>query len=528
MKFPFQSFRKKHPLNLVWLSVAFGAAYWLLESLRDVFLFQKGDLLKRIFYPDLMSVWMRLLVVCILVLFGVYAQTLRSKMRLRGKLSLERVRSVSILLAGTGFGLGYWLLEAFRDVFIYEKGNLLHQIVHPDSLDFWMRFLPVCILFLFSAYTQNLFNAHIRIQESLKETNKRLEELGQMKNDFLSTVSHELRTPIAIMKEGVSLCMDERVGALNPVQNKLLADVVQNIDRLNRLVTDLLDLSKIEAGKLKLRRSAFDFNQTADKIGQLYLSRAEQQKIRLEVRTPATPVSIFADEDKITQIFDNLLSNAMRFTPPGGHIRITVDDRPDCVECHVSDTGVGISEENQKKLFSKFEQFGRVNGPGYKGTGLGLSICKGLVEKHQGKIWLESQSGKGSTFFFTLKKAPFPKILIVDDEREIVDLVKSLLSVDRYEFIEAYDGETAFQKAVEEIPSLVVLDMHLGRMSGYEVIGRLKQDRRTAKIPVLIMSGYSVDEKMLENQGPHAQIPILRKPLRVEQLRHSVREAFFN
>jgi signal transduction histidine kinase len=514
-------------MNLIWISVAFSCVYWVVESIRDVLLYGKDGLIGRLFHPGAMAFWMRLMVVCVIVLFGVYAQWLRNRSTKKSRVS-KMIRPVSALLVGALFSVFYWILEAFRDVFIYEKGPLLQQIFQPHSIDLWMRFLPVCIILLFSGYSQNLLNEHMRIQESLEDANRKLENLDQLKSDFLSTVSHELRTPIAIMREGVSLSMDERVGPLNAAQRKLLTDTLNSIDRLNRLVTDLLDLSRIEEGKLKLRRTVFDLRKAAQKALNSVSQHAAKKGIKLDIHSMRADLPIFADADKVTQIFDNLLGNALRFTNSGGQIKIILIDSGDSVECCVSDTGIGISEENAAKLFSKFEQIGRVDGPGYKGTGLGLSICKGLVEKHGGRIWVESQPGAGSKFSFTLKKTPAPKVLVVDDEKAMVEFARNFLKSERYRCAEAFTGESALRMAFEDPPDLVLLDMQLGDMSGYEVIGRLKGDTRTSRIPILILSGYSVDERLLDSEGMHAQIPVLKKPVRLADLKAAVSDAFTN
>jgi signal transduction histidine kinase/CheY-like chemotaxis protein len=520
--------KPQRSMNLIWVAVVFSGAYWVVESIRDVILNGSGGLINRLFHPGAMTFWMRLLVVCVIVLFGIYAQWLRSRSTGREARVFERFRRVNVLLTGILFGICYWFLESFRDVFVYSKGTLLEQIFQPNSIDFWMRFLPVCIIILFSGYSQNLQNEQMRIQETLKQANRKLEDLDHLKSDFLSTVSHELRTPIAIMREGVSLCMDDRVGPLNPTQRKLLTDTLNNIDRLNRLVTDLLDLSKIEAGKLKLRRTVFDLRRVARSVLDAYDKQAADKGIRLEIQSLQSEISIFADEDKVRQVLDNLVSNALRFTNSGGQIKIILIDREDSVECCVSDTGVGINGENAAKLFSKFEQIGRVDGPGYKGTGLGLSICKRLVEKHGGRIWLESQPGKGSKFSFTLRKTPMPKVLIVDDEKDMVDIVKTFLASEQYQCSVAYDGQSALRSAFDNPPDLVVLDMQLGTMSGYEVIGRLKGDKRTCAIPILIVSGFSVDERLLDTDGAHEQIPVLKKPVRLNELKTAVTDLVAN
>jgi CheY-like chemotaxis protein len=326
------------------------------------------------------------------------------------------------------------------------------------------------------------------------------------------------------MREGVSLCMEEGVGPLNPVQRKLLTDTQNNIDRLSRLVSDLLDISKIEEGKLRLRRSSVDLVALVQMVCEGYRSQANKKGIQLEKHLMEKPLFLYLDEDKVNQIFNNLIDNALRYTHAGGKITLSLKDQSDFVGCTVSDTGIGIAEENLPKLFSKFQQVGRVDGPGYKGTGLGLAICKGLVEKHGGKIEVQSIRGEGTIFHFTLKRIPFPKLLIVDDDENVIEIVKNLLADDHYRFIQAMDGEEAIEYARKDLPSLILLDMKLRTASGYEVIGRLKQDRRTQHLPILIMSAFPVDKERLNQLNENAVIPTITKPFEPVELRNKVRD----
>ncbi len=367
-----------------------------------------------------------------------------------------------------------------------------------------------------------------KIEESLLEANQQLKELDKIKSDFVSTASHELRTPIAIIHEGISLCLDGIAGDITDTQKELLTDTLSNIARLKRLVTDLLDISKIEAGKMEIRRSSVDLCELIYKILKSYDSQAKEKEIHIKALLPDKPLFMFIDEDKITQIFNNLINNAIRFSKKGGCITIGVDEQEEAVRCSVVDTGIGIAKENLPKLFSKFEQFGKAEGSGYKGTGLGLTIVKALVEKHSGQIGVESVMGKGTTFRFTLKKEPFPKILIVDDDENYAEVIKRFMIRENYLTKKAHDGKEAVQRAQKEEPALIILDMKLPGMSGYEVIGRLKQDTRTQNIPIIISSGYQVDDKILQHINGPSAIPILPKPIDPEVLKSTVRELLLN
>ena len=362
----------------------------------------------------------------------------------------------------------------------------------------------------------------------MKKANEKLKKLDKTKSDFLSMVSHELRTPIAIIQEGVSLCLDGLAGEITKVQREILTDTLTNITRLSRLVTDLLDLSKIEAGKIKLRRNPMNLSEIIKKIIKSYDHQVQSKGIQLKSNLPKNSLMMYVDADKITQIFNNLINNAIRFTKTGECIIIKIEDKEEMVECSVSDTGIGIAEEDLPKLFTKFEQIGRAEGDDYKGTGLGLCIVKGLVEKHWGKIWIDSQLGKGTTVWFTLEKVPFPTVLIVDDDKKFTEIIKVFLSKEEYLIKEAYDGNEAIQKIKKEKPDLIILDMMLPGMSGYEVIGRLKQGSRTHDIPIIIISGSHVYETRLERVSDRSVTPVFSKPIDLEELKMKVTNLLMN
>ena len=363
-----------------------------------------------------------------------------------------------------------------------------------------------------------------KIELSLKEVNEKLRKLDRQKSDFISMVSHELRTPISIIREGVSLCLDEVIGKINPNQRELLTDTLSSIDRLTRLVTDLLDISKIEAGKMVLRKGVFDLCGVVRRIQHNYERYVKERSLSLRTYLPDTEVELYADDDKITQIFNNLITNAIRYNMPGGEIVIRIEENDRSVVCEVSDTGMGIEEKNIPKLFSKFEQFGRVNGSGYKGTGLGLAIVKGLVEGHGGKISVESKLGKGTTFRFTLPKGKHPKILVMKDQEQDCGIVEGLSSNNNYDIIHSGSGEEGLEIARNDAPSLIILDMILPGMDGYEVVERLKQDERTRDIPVLISSGSPVDHERLSQNNSDSAIPVLEKPINSNELNKYVME----
>ncbi|MFH1287390.1 MAG: ATP-binding protein, partial [bacterium] len=183
----------------------------------------------------------------------------------------------------------------------------------------------------------------------------------------------------------------------------VLITAKDNMDRLTRIINNLLDISKIEAGKTELMKGLIEITSLIKKVATSFESNAKEKGLELRVSLPKEGIEIYADADKMIQVFINLVANAVKFTEKG-YIEISVEEKEEIVECSVADTGIGISKDDLPKLFSKFQQFGRVPGSGEKGTGLGLSIAKGIVEMHNGRIRVESESGKGTKFTFTVPK----------------------------------------------------------------------------------------------------------------------------
>lgn len=243
-----------------------------------------------------------------------------------------------------------------------------------------------------------------RTQE-LSRSNAQLEierkRLEKMKDEFISAVSHEMRTPLSITKEGISLVLDRIPGEINPEQDAILTMARRNIDRLARIINDLLDISNLEAGRVHLRRERAEIGDLFRQVVEAFQPRASAKALSLRVSVPEQGVPIYADADKVMEILTNLVDNAVKFTDAG---RITLLARADRerVECSVEDTGVGISAQDLPRVFGKFEQFGRLSGAGAQGTGLGLAIAKRLVELHHGTLRVESQPKKGTRFIFTL------------------------------------------------------------------------------------------------------------------------------
>jgi signal transduction histidine kinase len=230
-----------------------------------------------------------------------------------------------------------------------------------------------------------------------------LKQADQIKSDFLNVVTHELRSPLTAIQATLQTIEAGLHGNLNADQKSFLSIALANLGRLNRLLTEFLDISKIEAGCFPFRPEPTDMARLVDGVAQSFRFLAEQRHLAVRAHVDPGKPEVFVDHDQITQVFTNLVQNALKFTTEG-QVDIDVQMEPELVRCRVSDTGPGLTPEDIPKVFGKFQQFGHPSSQGEKGTGLGLSLCKAFVELHGGRIWVESRPGEGANFIFTLPR----------------------------------------------------------------------------------------------------------------------------
>ena len=242
-----------------------------------------------------------------------------------------------------------------------------------------------------------------KAEEELLRLNKELLELDRMKSEFINMASHELRTPIAIMREGISQVVEGLRGEMPAQQKRFLSISLSNIDRLIKIVDSIFDISEIEYSRGELDRELTDITALARETIANFSQQAKDKGLEIKQGFPGKKIELDIDKARIKQVFANLISNAFDFTDQGS-IEISIQEKDAIIECSVSDTGRGIPEALLPGIFGKFQQSGKSYGPGAKGVGLGLAIAKAIVERHKGRIWVESKLGQGATFSFSLPK----------------------------------------------------------------------------------------------------------------------------
>ncbi|HAN46366.1 MAG TPA: hybrid sensor histidine kinase/response regulator [Cyanobacteria bacterium UBA8156] len=351
-------------------------------------------------------------------------------------------------------------------------------------------------------------------------------EVDRMKTEFIATVSHELRTPLtsvlgfaAIVKEKLGEDIAPLVtGAEKKYQRSLqrieknLNIIVTEAERLTSLIDDVLDIAKMEAGKIEWRMETTDIGEVVERALNATAALFEQSGLTCiqDIASSLPPVT--GDRDRLIQVAINLISNAVKFTPQGG-VTCRAWAEGDRVVFSVQDTGVGIVPADCAKVFDKFKQVGDTLTDKPKGTGLGLSICKQIVDYHRGRIWVESALGQGSTFLVSLpiatattvpnlpvfneflsrlKRQVDPstgkQILIVDDDPHIRELLRQELEGEGYTVWEAADGMAAIRQVKVQRPDLVILDVMMPQMNGFDAAAVLRNDPLTADVPILMLS----------------------------------------
>ncbi|MFH1453990.1 MAG: ATP-binding protein [Armatimonadota bacterium] len=357
-------------------------------------------------------------------------------------------------------------------------------------------------------------------------------EMDRVKTDFISITSHELRTPLASIKEAVTLVFDGATGEINEKQKNFLQIAKRNIDRLANLVNNLLDLSKIESGKMELKKELNSINEVAEETVATFKTIAKNKDINLGAKTQKDLPEIHIDKDRITQVFANLISNAIKFTPDKGEITVETDfygSDKNYIQVSVIDSGPGIEQKDINNLFQKFHQVDSSITRKVSGTGLGLAVSKQIVELHGGRIWVESEIGRGSKFSFTVpaeyasRETDKKIIMVVDDEPDLCATIKMRLETHNFSVITANDGKEALDKIKQYRPQLVLLDIMMPDMDGFEVCRRIKKDTQTSSIPVIMLTalGYEDDAKRAFAMGAEGY---LVKPFEEEALLFTINQ----
>lgn len=361
---------------------------------------------------------------------------------------------------------------------------------------------------------------NINLYQEELQAKERLEELNKLKDDFVAIVSHDLRSPLtAILGSTEILLSDEYFEKpLDAEQRELVENIRTMGEHQLHLVNDLLDLAKIESGKIELMPTVADISRVADQCIQTLHVLADNKNIQLAREIDDLLPKIRMDVPKVMQVINNMLSNAIKFTEPGGRVTLRAQKEHHHLKVEVIDTGEGIPPEELQRLFKKFQQVKSTGTRGERGTGLGLSICKNLIELHHGKIWAESQVGKGSTFAFTLPITEHV-ILIIDDSIFVAKSLETMLAehLDDITVKHALNGDEGLRMVEEDAPVVIILDYMMPQENGIQVYQRLRKSCGS-KVPPTIFLTASQDLEVRRQIFELGAADYLQKPVDVNDL----------
>ena len=417
-----------------------------------------------------------------------------------------------------------------------------------------------------------------KTKNTLEIAYQKLQELDQIKSKFFANISHELRTPITLILAPTEMMLSRNLGKLTKDQEKYLTIMQTNSLRLLKLINNLLDLAKVDAGKMELYYNRADFVKYVNGVVFSVSPMAEKKSLALQFSGDEGIPEFFFDADKIEKVILNLVFNALKFTERG-EINVSCSRQEDDVLVKVSDTGIGIPKEHMPKLFSRFSQADSSASRKYEGTGIGLALAKELVELHHGKIWAESEQGRGTAFFFTIPiyirledvpgaldrrtetipvpekrreedwaktlevkadyatagivQEPVPvqeegslpkgvhRVLLVDDNPDMLSYIAAQLNRD-YQLLFAKDGREGVDRAKSDIPDLIISDVMMPYKDGYQLCREIKAEARTCHIPVILLTAKTDLSTKIEGLE-HGADDYLTKPFNSQELRARVR-----
>ncbi|MDQ1728089.1 MAG: hypothetical protein QOD33_214 [Pyrinomonadaceae bacterium] len=358
-----------------------------------------------------------------------------------------------------------------------------------------------------------------RLEKQTQEQAEALAELHHRKDEFLAMLSHELRNPLSAIFNALHvLRMDETT---NPIQRKAKSVIERQVGQMAHLIDDLLEVSRVITGGIQLHQERLDMRGIVDRAVESARPLIDRHKHELTVSLPSDPIWLQGDPTRLEQVIVNLLNNAAKYTDEGGQIRLTTQQQGADIVVRVVDTGIGIAPELLPRIFDLFTQADRTLDRSQGGLGIGLSLVKKLVELHSGTVAVHSAGlGQGSEFIVRLpaafplfetvaplELAPQPthtsRVLVIDDNKDAADMLTMMLQMFGHEAQAAYNGQDGLELALQYQPDVVLLDIGLPDMNGYEVAQRLRQRPQTRNMRLIAVTGYGQDSdrKLSEEAG---------------------------
>jgi signal transduction histidine kinase len=489
-----------------------------------------------------------------------------------------------------GWSVGLSLLALVLFIGMYLGACFLRGPLAPEDRGLFFNNLYFLCLTGIIVVTGSRIHRVLRVREftlrfeldkskqMLEESNQKLMELDQIKSRFFANISHELRTPLTLLLAPLETLLQRFNRSLDEETRNMLVTMHSNGMRLLKLINDLLDLVRLESGRMEVKREPLEVGEFIKGLASAARQVADDKRLRLETFVDPAVGTVLADRDKLEKVVLNLLFNALKFTPAGGRVELRAEKQGDEMTLVVADTGMGISESNLPHVFDRFWQADGSSKRKYQGVGIGLALVKELVEIHGGKVAVQSQEGKGTTFTVTLpyqkaepvptpkpeaapetapetdgrrgtvtseewlanlyrraelfpaltplqeslrpvetsRNGSLPSILVADDEPDMLRFLKSQLST-HYRVLEAVDGQQAIEKASQFLPDVILLDMMMPEKDGLQACREIREHTPTQSIPIVLLTARADEETKLAALSAGAS-DFLTKPFSTTEL----------
>ena len=420
-----------------------------------------------------------------------------------------------------------------------QEASIVLDISKPWYSTYWAYsvYALIILAMLLWARRSIIYKERLQAQLQLEHLElTKMQELDQLKSRFFANISHEFRTPLTLIISPLkSLYLDETKNEYK----KQMRMMIRNAERLLRLINQILDLSKLESGSVKLKASEQDLVKFIKPIAFSFSTYADKQFITYKTNLPKQPIYLYFEQDKLEKVFSNLLANAIKYTPEFGEVSLTVQKKDEYAEIIIADSGIGIPQDQVSYIFNRF--YRAQHKVSQKGTGIGLALTRELVELHKGKIEVSSIEGRGTTFRVLLplghkhlepaeisedriihqantdnyehedlltEQNPvskssenlktennLPLVLIAEDNADMLAFISSYLESE-YRILECSNGKEALDLALEQIPDIIISDIMMPEMDGYQLCQLLKNDEKTSHIPVILLTAKASDESV--------------------------------
>ena len=379
--------------------------------------------------------------------------------------------------------------------------------------------------------TRELEMVNKDLKEEREKTEKaydQLKEADRMKDEFMNVAAHELKTPLVPIKGYLGIMEDDILSEGDKDTKKIMEVISRNIKRLENLINDILDISKLESGGMKFSMERLDVGEVIENSVQDMASFAYQKGLVIESQISEGLPPVNGDKQRLTQVITNLINNAIKFTEEGS-IRVTAEERDNEVVVSVKDEGIGIPGDKISNLFTKFYQVDSTLSRRYGGTGLGLAICKGIVRYHGGRIWVESSEGKGSRFSFTLplEGKEYKRILYAEDDEDTRELARALFEEGGYNVLTVSTGKECFRLLRREDYDMLLLNSMLPDMSGWELFMKIKKHIGSASsMAVVFLSMIPAEENQIKVLRENGISDYITKPIDPRELLEKINTIF--